>query len=355
MKKPDLTVLVLGVGGNVSQGILKALAVSDLQCRVIGACVSPLSAGLYTVDRAYISPLASAPEFVDWVIDLCRKEGIDAILSGVEPVLAALAPHAAVIREQTGAVCIVSAPEQIAIAQDKLLTCEWLKAHNLNYPAYAATGDRQAVAHLLAHATYPLVAKPRHGKGGQGIFEIADAAQLEHIMQAYPDYVIQQYLGDSDSEYTVGCFCDQTGAVRGSIAMRRELLHGTTYRAIIGAYDAVQDEAQRIASALKPVGPCNIQLRMDGERPVCFEINLRFSGTTPVRARLGFNDVAATLRHYVLGEPAPQLPRITAGIMLRYWNEFYVDPAAYAELVRDGRLDDPGQYPLTVEDYGGRS
>ncbi|NOG51580.1 MAG: hypothetical protein HND48_20760 [Chloroflexi bacterium] len=36
-----LTVLVLGVGGNVSQGILKALALSTLPVRVIGACVGP--------------------------------------------------------------------------------------------------------------------------------------------------------------------------------------------------------------------------------------------------------------------------------------------------------------------------
>jgi hypothetical protein len=48
-----LGVLVLGVGGNVSQGILKALALCTLPVRVIGACISPLSLGLYTADRAY--------------------------------------------------------------------------------------------------------------------------------------------------------------------------------------------------------------------------------------------------------------------------------------------------------------
>jgi len=37
-----LVVLVLGVGGNVSQGILKALEISRLPCRVVGACMSLL-------------------------------------------------------------------------------------------------------------------------------------------------------------------------------------------------------------------------------------------------------------------------------------------------------------------------
>src|SRR4051812_9623461 len=77
----QLTVLVLGVGGNVSQGILKALALGTLRCRVIGACVSPLSLGLYATDRAYISPLANDPAFLDWLIAVCRNEGVRAVLS----------------------------------------------------------------------------------------------------------------------------------------------------------------------------------------------------------------------------------------------------------------------------------
>ena len=60
-----VNVLVLGVGGNVSQGILKALALSTVPCRVVGACVDPLSAGLYTADRAYVAPMADDPRFVD--------------------------------------------------------------------------------------------------------------------------------------------------------------------------------------------------------------------------------------------------------------------------------------------------
>lgn len=57
--KHDLTVMVMGVGGNVSQGILKALAL-----------------GLYTVDRAYVTPLAKDPAFVDWIVATCRAEGV---------------------------------------------------------------------------------------------------------------------------------------------------------------------------------------------------------------------------------------------------------------------------------------
>jgi carbamoyl-phosphate synthase large subunit len=142
--------------------------------------------------------------------------------------------------------------------------------------------------------------------------------------------------------------------VRGVIVLHRLLQHGTTVCASAGLHPVVRAEAERIAFALRPRGPCNIQMRLHQGRPVCFEINVRFSGTTPMRARLGFNDVEAVLRHYVLGEPAVDLPVVTAGQVLRYWNEVYVAPEAVAELVQEARLPNPGAFPLQLEDYGRR-
>jgi carbamoyl-phosphate synthase large subunit len=351
MSVKDLTVLVLGVGGNVSQGILKALALSSLRCRVIGACISPLGLGLYTVDQAYISPRADDPNFLDWLVDICLSEGVQAVLSGVEPVLAVLASQAEEIRRLTGAICIVSPVPQLTIGNDKLATCQWLSKNGFNFPRYAESGNEQALEEIVEDCGYPLIAKSRKGKGAHGLIEINNSQDLTFV-SGKDDFIVQEYLGDPTSEYTAGCFCDRNDRVRGTIVMHRELLQGTTYRAEAGEFPQVREEAARIAKALKPKGPCNIQLRMSQGRPVCFEINIRFSGTTPLRARLGFNEVEAALRHYVLGEPARDLPRITKGMALRYWNEIYVDPEAYAILQESGRLDSPQLYDLLVEDYG---
>ena len=91
---------------------------------------------------------------------------------------------------------------------------------------------------------------------------------------------------------------------------------------------------------------------MSKGQATCFEINVRFSGTTSLRARFGFNDVEAALRHYVLGEDTVSLPRVTEGIALRYWNEVYIDPGARTALEKSGALANPQQYASHVEDYG---
>jgi carbamoyl-phosphate synthase large subunit len=339
----SLTVLVLGVGGNVSQGILKALAIAGLRCRVLAACVTAEAAGLYLADEALVSPYADDPGFVGWVTEVCARERVDAVLSGVEPVLAALAPAASEILEATGAVCVVSPPEVLAVGNDKLLTCRWLEQHELPHPRYADAADAAALEALVGECGYPLLAKPRAGRGSRGIFEVIDV----EAVAGREELVVQELL-DGD-EYTVGCFCDDAGRVRGSVAMRRELDSGTTVRAELGDFAAQRELSERIAAELGPLGPCNVQLRESSRGPIPFELNVRFSGTTPMRARWGFNEVEAALRHYVLGEPATDLPRPTAGLVLRYWNEVYVSPDAAVELARDRALSHPHG---TIEDWG---
>lgn len=343
--------LVLGVGGNVSQGILKALAISTVPCRVIGACTSPTAFGLFTVDRAFVSPRAADPKFLPWLLDVCRKERVDAILSGVEPVLEILARNAPWIRQETSAIAIVSAPEKLAIANDKLKTCEWLQKHGLRYPSFAASEDREGVERLILGVGFPLIAKPRGRKSSEGVVVLRNREDLErHGRQ--DAYVIEQYLGTPDQEYTAATFSDSCGAVRGCMTLRRELLEGTTVRAEAGLFPEMRQEAISIARALGPYGPCNVQMRQAGSHAVCFEINLRFSGTTPIRARLGFNDVEACIRHYILNEPAFDMPVIERGFATRYWNELYFSPEAVDRLRQSGELDSPRSCPHILENYG---
>jgi carbamoyl-phosphate synthase large subunit len=363
-----VTVLVLGVGGNVSQGILKALRLSRLPCRVVAACVSPFAVGLYRADRAYVSPFADDPGFVDWLIELCEREGVSAVLSGVEPVLTALAENADAIRLRTGAVGIVSPLPIIAIGQDKLLTCRWLAERGLPHPRFAQASDRGALARLVSECGYPLMAKPRRGRAGWGVVPVADDDQLE-LLAGREDVIVQELLGEPASaapdepagsvlgehmaEYTSGSFCDAQGQLRGCVIMRRQLLGGTTVRAEVGEFADVRAVVERIVTALGPVGPCNIQLRLgrDGV-PTPFDVNVRFSGTTPIRARLGFNEVEAAVRQLALGQAPYDVPAARSATVLRYWNEMYVPGEAIEALHRTGRLATPRGAGAFVEDWG---
>jgi carbamoyl-phosphate synthase large subunit len=344
------TVLVLGAGGNVSQGIQKALGMAPTPWRVVAACVSPEAAGLHVAERALISPLAADPGFLDWVVDTCRAEEAVAVLSGVEPVLDRLAAGRDRLLAETGAVAVVADPQTLAIGADKLRTATWLAGEGLAAPASAAADDAAALERLVQQAGFPLFAKPRFGRGGAGLLVLDDRAALARVC-GRPDILVQELLGSADEEFTVGLVCSREGELAGSIAFRRHLEAGTTVVAQAGDFPEVRAAAETIAARLRPCGPLNVQLRLRDGEPVAFELNIRFSGTTPMRARMGFHDVDAVVRHLALGEPMRPVAATRALTAVRYFNEIYLDDGALGELDAGRPVDGPSGF---VEPWGMR-
>lgn len=316
-------ILVLGVSGNVSQGILKALKHSRTAAKIIGACVVSDSVGSLWCDEFYNCPYANDILFISWVIDICNEKNIDIVLTGVEENLYAFARHMDTLKNKTKAKFIVSDFKKLTIGQNKLLTCQWLKEQGFNYPSFAASGDENAVNHLVGKVGYPLVAKPACGKGSNGVSVIKTKDDLD-LVRSLDDYIIQQYIGTEASEYTVGCYCDKNGNSLEPIVMQRWLYNGATWRATVVNNDIIKDECQKICEKFQPLGPMNIQLRLnDKGYPIPFEFNVRFSGTTPMRSNFGFRDVEAVIGEYLENKSAEGFFNIKQGTVYRYVNEVY--------------------------------
>lgn len=336
-----LNVLILGVGGNVSMGILAAIRYSKLPCRIVGACVSPDSLGLYYCDAAYIAPYASDKQFIRWVVDICNREQIDIIFTGVEENVLALELGRDYLESHTKAIFVASAYEKLLIGQNKYATAKWLKDNGCHYPAFAKNSDQEAVRELIENVGFPIIAKPNSGKGSSGVFVVNSERDLEQIGDK--DYCLQQMVGDSASEYTVACYVDKSGEQQKMIVMHRTLKHGTTFMAEICHDESIEHECIKICNAFKPKGPLNIQLRVNDGVPVCFELNVRFSGTTPIRARWGYNDVEMMIREYLLNEPVHFNPQKT-GKVYRYYNEAFIDVSMQRMLAEEGFVKDCNEF-----------
>lgn len=312
------------MGGNVSQGILKALRESSLDLFIVGACVSEYSSGLYLCDEALISPYANDDKFIPWVIDVCNSKQIDMIMTGVEENIITLAKNINYINDNTQALFISSAYEQLLIGQNKIRTCQWLKENQCNYPDFCSLSDRDGCYSLVNNVGYPVLAKPNKGKSSLGIQIVCNSDDLSKII-GRKDYVLEEYLPDKFGEYTVGCYCDKNGLLKDIIVMRRILKKGTTIYSKVVHEPCIEEEARKICSKYKPSGPLNIQMRINNDgAPVCFELNVRFSGSTAMRTNFGYKDVKAMIKEYLFNEPIDDCFDIRDGECFRYDNEFYL-------------------------------
>src|SRR5262249_16299762 len=151
--------------------------------------------------------------------------------------------------------------------------------------------------------------KPSVGGGGSAhVYLVQDGGELEviarQLLNVYPEFIIQAYVGTPDDEYTVGVLSDMDGNLIQSIAVRRYILSslgngikvanrsgnarlGPTLavssgvsQGMIGRFPEVTGPCEEIARALGARGPLNIQCRFADGKVQVMEINPRFSGTT---------------------------------------------------------------------------
>lgn len=316
-----MKVLVTGAGALIGQGIIRSLRRSQLKTHIVAVDPSPLAAGLYWSDSRHLVPMAVDPSYVERLSEIMHREKPDALLIGTDTELPILARNQQLLQDQHGTRVLVSPTNVVQIADDKHATYSFLREHGFDYPD---TCLPEEVDDLVARVGFPLVVKPRHGARSVGVHVVNDERTLRArlVEGAGDDLVVQECVGTPEQEYTAGVL-HFDGTTHATIVMRRDLRDGNTYRAFTDTYEDLNQQIRVIADALHPYGPANLQFRLARDRVHVFEINARFSGTTPLRALAGFNEVELCLRHLVLGEKI-EPPTVAAMSILRHWSETLV-------------------------------
>ena len=323
-----ITILITGVGGPLGQALIKAARQSSIPLRILGTDRSELSAGLAWVDRSFVIPGTAQPgAYRSAMRGICAAESPRLILPGSESELELLSNNARALRDECGAVVVASPPAVLGVGLDKWATCCFLQKAGLNFPRSARLEDSGEATRLVGEFGFPLIAKPCRGSGSRNLFKVWSWKDIDYIRSLDGRMILQEYLQPDDEEYTVAVYTCQDGRQAGSISFRRELVAGNTYRAWVAQNPVVQKEAGAVVAALRPAGPCNVQLRLTARGPVVFEINPRFSGSTAMRAHFGYNEVEMAVRDLALNQAVP-IPTIREGTALRFWDETYLDTPA---------------------------
>jgi carbamoyl-phosphate synthase large subunit len=327
----NIAVLVTGVGGSgIGSQILKALKMSSLSLTITGTDTTTISTGVQEVDHFSIVPFAKDSSFLDTILTICAKNKIQILFPGSEPELIVLTRHRQVLAD-AGIILPVNTEEVIDICLDKFKTNLFLSTSGFAFPK---THRISSVNDIPLLDYYPVIIKPNTGGSGSNGVMIAQnkdelLAFVSFLLNISNDLVVQEYIGDADSEYTVGVLSDMEGGLINSIAVHRAIENGLGNKikvknnsgkdelgkflvvssgisqGKIGKYEKVTKACEEISKKINSKGPLNIQCRFVNDTVYVFEINPRYSGTTPLRAMVGFNEPDLMIRKYVLKENIP--------------------------------------------------
>jgi carbamoyl-phosphate synthase large subunit len=323
-----VVVMVTGIGGGGNgEQILKALKMASTPYVIVGGDMNPLSKGLSEVDYPYILPPASSPDYITALLRVCKKHGVQALFHGSEPELKVFNTYREVI-ENEGIFLPINPSNVIELCMDKYKTYQWLKDNGFPVPKTIMISSEKELDEVNL---WPCVLKPYVGGGGSNnLFIAQNRMELlnigKYLLDNLGPFIVQEYVGNTESEYTVGVLSDMHGNLLNSIAVNRMILSGLSsrikvknktgldqygeYLAIssgvsqgkIGKFPLVTKTCEEIAMKMGSRGPINVQCRVYGGKVFVFEINPRFSGTTSLRAMVGYNEPDILIRKHVLGE-----------------------------------------------------
>ena len=142
--------------------------------RIVGTDMSPQAIGRHFCDRFFVVPPGRDPAFADAVLNIVRRENVDAVLpqSSFD-----LQPLAEARERFVGTTVLVSPPQTIGRANDKAETYALLQRLGLQAPAWRKVVGGRALALAAEELGYPERAvcfKPVSSSGSRG-FRVLDA------------------------------------------------------------------------------------------------------------------------------------------------------------------------------------
>jgi carbamoyl-phosphate synthase large subunit len=306
-----LNVLIPGAGGPAGINTIKSLRITSFKGKIVSTDSNPLSAGFFLSDLYYVIPEYKNEFFIDNLLRIIKEQNIKVLMPSSGFDIYEYSNNYDLIRDN-GAIPIVSRKKVLEICRDKLWSYQFLSK---KFPFVFTTEYPEKID------TFPIIAKPRFGKGSNNIILIENKFELEYVIRKYKNMVFQEYL--PGTEYTVDVLSDLSEKPIMAIPrIRIDTKAGISVKGRIKRNSIIENQCKSIAETLGIRGPSCIQLKesKNGELKI-IEINPRFGGGTIFTTLAGANFPAMLLELINNNNNKLIIPKVSEITVLRYFEE----------------------------------
>lgn len=273
----NILILSAGTRNKIVQYFVKTLNGTG---KVIATDMSNLAPAIYEADKYYIVPKMTAPEYLDVVLDICKKEEITGVLSLIDPELSLLAENREKF-EAIGTTVIGSSYALCEMSLDKFQMYSWLETHGyrcaksyMDKDAFYADVDAGVI-------TYPVFVKPARGSASISISKVYDRETVELLFAHEDGLMIQEFL--DGQEIGADVYIDMVSHEVVSIFTKKKLKMraGETDKAVSFKDEKLFDLIEGFVKDAGYNGQIDIDIfDVNGEYYIS-EVNPRFGGGYP--------------------------------------------------------------------------
>lgn len=256
--------------------------------KVVATDCSNLAPAIYDADKYYIVPRITDDNYIENIIDICKRERIDTLISLIDPELSLISKNIRLFNE-IGVKPIISDFDEVEMCFNKYKMYEFLRKNNFNTPKSYINKEVFLEDLENKKISFPVFVKPVKGSASININEITNLDELEVIWKQADDLMIQEFM--KGQEYGADVYIDMISNEPVAIftKMKIKMRAGETDKSV-----SVKDEKlfELIKKFVKKAGFRGIIdidiFEIDGEYYIS-EVNPRFGGGYPHAYECGVN------------------------------------------------------------------
>lgn len=281
----NILILSAGTRNKIVQYFKKALKDTG---KVIATDMSELAPAIYEADKYYIVPRMTAPNYLDTIYEICKKEQITGVLSLIDPELSLLAQNVDVFKS-IGVEVIGSSYDLCEMTLDKFQMFHWL--YNHNYKCAKSYVDKNAFFRDVEQEkiSYPVFVKPIRGSASISISKVNNKETVDLLFANENNLMIQEFL--DGQEIGADVYIDLISGEVVSIFTKKKLKMraGETDKAVSFKDNKLFDLITKFVKECGFRGQIDIDIfDIEGEYYIS-EVNPRFGGGYPHAYESGCN------------------------------------------------------------------
>lgn len=291
--------------------------------KVIATDMSPNAPALYEADVHYIVPRMTAPEYLNVIYDICRKEQVTGVLSLIDPELSLLALHEEEFHA-LGVTVIGSFYDLCERTLDKWQMFCWLKEHG--YACAESYIDREAFYGDVraGKINYPVFVKPIRGSASIAISKVQDQETVDLLFEHADDLMIQEYL--KGQEIGADCYIDMISGELISVFTKKKLVMraGETDKSISFKDTELFALIERFVKEAGFRGQIDIDIFECEGKYYISEVNPRFGGGYPHAYEAGANHMKYIVNNLQGKVNEPQIGEYESGVIMMKYSEIMI-------------------------------
>jgi carbamoylphosphate synthase large subunit len=346
----EINILITCAGGVISPSQIGSLRDNPdgMPLRIIATDMTVPCVAQYLADKFYEVPSGSSPDYLERMLDICRKESVEVVFPASHEEALALTKNREVFKE-IGTEIASSKYSVLELACNKKLAYQKLKDAGLPCPKFYAVNtfaEFEKAAYELGIDDGKVVMKTLVTRGGRGTRVLTKESTVGLLLNEKPGFLEQNYefvcqmLRELDEahfpdlvlmEYLPGeivsvDFLAKAG--RALIVVPKIRVFGNASQTLVGRVKrdpVIEESITKISEAFGFDYNVNIEMAYNREGTALpFDFNPRIAASVAFCSAAGANLIYFALK-MALGEEVPKVEVKDGVMMLRYFKELYVD------------------------------